>query len=442
MLNIGFILPSSDYLHDPFRGDPHTHLHILTVLESYFDKRVNLSLIDLRGLKKEFAIYHIPQCDVYLYSVYTLDYKEQLAIVDNLRGCYPKAKHIAGGPHVTVFREECLKTFDSIILGDGENSIIQAITDVMNLKLNKIYRQEIPIDINLYPHPSRKYLPKSIIARRGMMKLRNKKEYDNVLGTTVIFSRGCPYQCYFCAMPETRKYNSGIRHRNSGLIEEEIEYLKRDYNMEGINLLDEICFPLEREKAIAQLEAIGRAGIIWRGQCRVDGVTPELAKLARESGCMALGIGVESVSQQALDIINKKIDINKAKEIIHLLKRNDIETRIYLIIGLPGESDDIVQQTWSFIKETDPDLVILSLFTVRPGTEVYNNPKKFGIKFIDTDWQKAMHMFGRYEYEAPTLTFEYDEQTPWGKGFSKERIINNYVELQTKLRERNLSYIK
>src|SRR3989338_3082382 len=129
-MRIGFIFPSSEYLFDPFRGDPHTHFQLLTVLEDYFGDVVDLSLIDLRGIKKEFAQYHIPECDVYLHSVYTLDYNEQLSIISSLKQRYPDAKHIAGGPHVVAFQEESLKIFDSIIIGDGEQSIIRAIKDV------------------------------------------------------------------------------------------------------------------------------------------------------------------------------------------------------------------------------------------------------------------------------------------------------------------------
>jgi radical SAM superfamily enzyme YgiQ (UPF0313 family) len=441
MLSVGFIYPSSDYLYDPFRGDPHTHFQILTVLESHFGNQVTLSLIDLRGIKKEFAIYHIPECDVYLHSVYTLDYQEQLSVVDYLRKRFPKAKHIAGGPHAFFFQQECAKTFDSLIHGDGEESIIQATKDLMNLNLKKHYRQNGTIDINLYPYPGRRYLPESTISRPGLMTLRQKEGYDKLLSTTVIFSRGCPCNCSFCAMPEIKKFAPGIRYRHPKLIEEEIEYLKRDYGIEAISLLDEIGIPPNRNKAIPHLEAIGRTGIVWRAQSRVDGITPELAKLAREAGCITMCLGVESVSQKSLDIINKGADVKKAKESIYHLKENGIETRVYMIIGLPGEPGDIVEQTWAFIKETEPDLVYLSLLTVRPGTEIFNKPKKFGIKCINTDWTKTMHMYGRYEHEIPTLTFEYEENTPWGKGLSNERIVNNYMELQERIKQYGLGPI-
>jgi len=441
MLKIGFIFPSSEYLFDPFKGDPHTHFQIHTVLESHFGNEVELSLIDLRGIRKDFAIYHIPECDIYLHSVYTLDCDEQISIVNNLRGRYPKAKHIAGGPHATVFQKESLEHFDSLIIGAGEEKIKDAIEDYKKKSLKKIYEERSVIDIDKYPFPSRKFLPKSTIARKGLLTLKNKKGYDQMLGTTVIFSRGCPYDCYFCAMPQVKQYCPGVRYRKPELIEQEIEYLKCEYGLEGISLLDEIGVPPGREKAIKHLEALGRTGIVWRGQCRVDGITPEIANLLKDTGCVTMCLGVESAWQQSLDIINKKINIAKAKETIKLLEKNGIECRVYMIIGLPGEPENIVNITWDFIQETKPASVYLSILTVRPGTQLFNNPNKFGMKNINTDWSKTMHMYGRYKEEIPSLTFEYEDITPWGKGFKQDKIVNNYLELQARLHKAGLSHL-
>jgi len=438
MLKIGFIFPSSDYLHDPFRGDPHTHFQILTVLQKELGSSVKASLIDLRGIDKKFALYHIPECDIYLHSVYTLDFREQKSIVSALRGRYPSAKHIAGGPHAAVFQEECLKIFDSLIIGDGEDTVVKAARDVMS-SLKKKYAQEIPVDINLYPYPKRHFLPESAVARKGLLTLKDDRSLDELLTTTVIFSRGCPYNCYFCAMPALKKYSPGIRFKKPELVAEEIEYLKREYAIGGISLLDELSFPTAPGKALPYIEAIGRTGIKWKAQCRVDGVTPEIARALRAAGCVIMCLGIESVWQDSLDRINKKINIKKTMESIRLLKENGIETRVYMIMGLPGEPDDIVDRTWNFIKETSPDLVYMCLLTVRPGTRMYENPSEFGFKCVTTDWDRTMHLFGRYEDEKPTLTFEYDETTPWGKGMSAEKITANYVELQRRLVEAGLA---
>jgi anaerobic magnesium-protoporphyrin IX monomethyl ester cyclase len=437
-MDIGFIFPSCDYLYDPFRGDPHTHFQVLTVLEDNFGGSVNVSLIDLRGIEKKFALQHISAQDVYLHSVYTLDYHEQVALVEAIRERYPKALHIAGGPHANLYREECLDIFDTIILGDGEEVIQQVIKDIRASKLEKLYRQDVPVDINLYLPPRRNFLPIAAIAKPDMLRLKNNRAFDDLLGTTVIFSRGCPYHCHFCEM-QLSEFSRGIRYRNANFVEDEIEYLKKEYQIKGINVLDEISIPLSSKKAIEHLEAIGRTDIFWRGQCRVDGLTPDIVRLASESGCIQMSLGIESASQQSLDIINKKIQLDRAKETISLLKENGIETRTYFVMGLPGEPENIVDLTWSFIQETNPDMVFLSLFAVRPGTEVFNNPQKFGIKEVYEDWDHTMHLYGRFEEEEFNPTFEYESVTPWGKGMAKEQILDNFQTLLGRLKQNNLT---
>jgi radical SAM superfamily enzyme YgiQ (UPF0313 family) len=442
VLKIGFICPSSDYLYDPFRGDPHTHFQILTVLEEALGGQVEVFLIDMRGIKRDFAFSHLPECDVYLYSLYTLDYDELVSIAKWLRSRYPKSKHLTGGPHAATFQDESLSVFDALMIGDGEDTVVQAVTDILNgAGLQKIYVQHDPVDINRFPVPRRKYLPTSSIAREGLMAIKTKSGYEKMISTTAIFSRGCPYQCAFCSLPSRRKFSPGIRYRKPELIEEEIEYLKREYQIKGINMFDEIGIPPNERAAIPHLEALGRTGILWRAQMRADGVTPQIVKLARESGCLQLSMGVESVSQRSLDIVNKRIKVDRAKETIRLLKENKIESRIYLVSGMPGEPETIVDQTLDFLEETQPDSVVLSLFTVRPGTEIFHHPERYGIKKVRQDWRSTMHLHGRYEEETPTLTFEYEDETPWGKGFSKERIIGNFQELQAKINERGFGAV-
>ncbi|MBF0332920.1 MAG: radical SAM protein [Alphaproteobacteria bacterium] len=150
-------------------------------------------------------------------------------------------------------------------------------------------------------------------------------------------------------------------------------------------------------------------------------------------------MGVESVWQPSLDLIRKRIDLDQARRTIATLKEVGIEPRIYMILGLPGEPEDIVERTWSFVQETAPDLVILSLFTVRPGTEVFDDHERFGIAQVEKDWRKTMHMYGRYDDELPTLTFHYKPEGPLGKTLTNQQIIENYQELQRRLKEVGLS---
>ena len=436
-MQLSFITPPSEYLYNPFRGDQHCQMQLLTILEQNYGDRLGLSLIDLRGVKENYLPYHVPERDVYLHSVYTLDFNQQVKLVKDLKEAYPKAKHVAGGPHVNLFPEEALKHFDSIVLGDAEETINSIINDAFSGNLQRIYHQETPIDINNYPYAKRHFVPKSSTARKGMMTIKNNKEYEELLGTTVVFTRGCLYKCSFCAIPQIRSINPKMRARSPENIEAEIEYLKKEYGIQGISLHDEIGIPLDRKQAISRLEALARTGIIWRGQCRVDGITSEIAQLMRESGCIAMGLGIESASQQALDMINKKIDVERSKETIRILKEKGIAPRLYMIMGLPGEPENISEITWNFLQETKPDVVFMHLFTPRPGTEVYDSPDKFGIESVGEDWSKNNHLF--YAGDSPEATFKYKDITPWGRGRKSEQIVADYKEMLERIQEAGMS---
>ena len=115
--------------------------------------------------------------------------------------------------------------------------------------------------------------------------------------------------------------------------------------------------------------------------------------------------------------------------------------RFDFIMGLPGEPDDIVERTLALIDETEPNSVLLTYLCPLPGSELFKHPKRFGININTFDWQKYDVVAGRFtEGELPDIVFEYDEVTPWGKGMSKERIFQNYVQLQSILRERGLNF--
>ncbi len=435
MLQIASIMPSSGQNYKPFRNQPLVLLYLLTILEDKFGDRVNLSLIDLRGVDEDSRLFHIPENDVFLYSAATPDFTEVSAIAQSLRSIYPKAKHIAGGPHINIFPEECSRVFDSIVLGEGEESVVKVINDILALDLKPVYRQDGPINLDAYPYPSRKYLPRKAVVDTGLLG----GEHLNLPATTCLFSRGCPFDCYFCA---NRNLTFGpVRFRSPQLVEEEIEYLKGEYQIEALAIKDDNGIPVNQQVARPFLEAIGRTGIKWRGQSRANGVHPDMVKLAKEAGCTDIAVGIESASQEVLKITNKRIDLNKAKEYIRLLRKTGIGARLDFIIGLPGEPDDIVERTLAFIDETEPSSVLLSYLCPMPGSELFKHPERFGIKINTYDWRKYTTAAGRYtEDELPNFVFEYNEVTPWGKGTSQERIFQNYVQLQGILRERGLNF--
>lgn len=410
-MKANFVIPSWGYWEQPLRAQPLTALYLATILKT---EGHEVTMTDMRDGKKK-----LPKTDAHFYTVASPDFEEVKQIVNDNPGV-----HVAGGPHINIFPEESEKIFNAIALGRGEEAVKQMAKDIEVGDLFPVY--EMPAR-GVYPFPDRGFLPKEKIVTSLFKTV-------DLPSTTVLFSHGCPYSCTFCA-----NYDRGpIRRRSLDSISNEIDYLKREYGIRGLSLQDEICIPPKRQDAEDFLELMQTKGILWRGQTRA-GVDYETLERAQKSGCLELSFGLESVDQTVLDLSKKAMSVKMVKQTLKDTNRVGIKTRVYLLNGLPGEPDDIAEQTERFIEETTPDTVLLSTLQPYPGSEIYKYPEKFGIKYIDKDFSKYNHLRCRFEgsKDKPedVVPFEYEE----GKGLTRNQIMDNLVRLQKFLRDRGLN---
>ena len=187
-MQINFIIPSWHYFDDPFKLQPYWELYYATILREKLDSKSNISFTDLRGKSKsnenfENIINQIEENDFYLYWIMKSgDANEVYSIVKKLRQKYPKSKHIAGGTHIEMVKDECQQIFDSIIIGPGEENFHKAI-----LEGKQVYKDDyskIPFSNTIFP--DRSFLPKKSVINNQMFK-----QYGNYDATMVYFSRGC-----------------------------------------------------------------------------------------------------------------------------------------------------------------------------------------------------------------------------------------------------------
>jgi len=417
-MKTNFIIPSWSYWKEPTRAQPLTQLYLATILQ---EKGITTKITDLRGEHPD----KITKADIYFYTVASPDYVEVKGIVEKLRTKFPKAQHVAGGPHATLMTDECLSTFDSVVVGRGENALVKIVEDFPDL--SPVY--SIPVDYNTqaFPFPRREFIKSDRIVT-SLFKT------EDVPSTTVLFSHGCPFNCGFCA-----NYNRDrITRRSNEEISEEIEYLIKNYHIKGLSLQDEICIPMSYDKAKEWADNIGKYNLKWRGQIRA-GIDSRIIKLAKQSGCVELSFGLESVSPRVLKLMDKKIKIDDVVKTMKDCQENGIKTRLYLINGLPHEPKDIVARTKAFITEYKPDIVLLSSLQPYPGSDIFLYPEKYDIKFIDKHWENYNHLRCRFadsqDSLEDTVPFEYKE----GKGFTKQQIYDNLINLQTFLIDRRLN---
>lgn len=433
MRNVTVIVPSWKYWADPIKLQPLWELYYATVIADRVADVV-VDMIDLRSRDELDPLALIPESDVYFFWIMkSADAVEIEQLTDTLRHRNPSARFMAGGTHVDNHVERTAKVMDAVFVGSAEELIVHAFEDLATGRLMNVYRPLGKMPFTDYPHARRDFLPPERI-----VNYKHFQHHGSLVGTGAYFSRGCSFSCNFCTynVPDVFEYRTGPQ------IRAEIGYLKSTLGVEAVNLRDEVCVPVNPKLASEYLGAIGEEGIKWRGQTVALG-KEESVRLAADSGCLELALGIESAAgDHVLELINKPVKkLDTAKRYIEYCKKYGIKVKLCLIIGLPGEGADVAEKTIRFLDEVQPDYLAVSGFDPLPGSIFFRDRQKYGIKHIDDDLTKHSHLVFRYgDDEEVGLPFEYEEDAPWGKGLTRQQIIENLKIVQQYAREKQLNY--
>ncbi|MCC6733099.1 MAG: radical SAM protein, partial [Candidatus Omnitrophica bacterium] len=182
--------------------------------------------------------------------------------------------------------------------------------------------------------------------------------------------RGCPEKCVFCLAPRVAGRENRVRSV-SNIIGE----LEDCVNQHGIRnfLFRSDTFTLDPEWVIELCLGIERSGlrIKWSCNSRVDTLNGEMLRSMREAGCWLVSFGVESGSQEILDLMKKNITKEQVRAAVNLCKLEGILTSVYFVIGSPWESEATFQETVEFAKQIEPDFVEFFYAYPFEGTEMY-----------------------------------------------------------------------
>jgi len=190
--------------------------------------------------------------------------------------------------------------------------------------------------------------------------------------TTIVSSRGCPYQCVFCLWPRTM-YGRKFRARSPRNVVDEVEHVVNEYGVDEI-YFDDDCLTLDKKRLISICGDIKKRGIDvkWMCQARVDNVDQELLEQMKKAGCHYIKYGVESGSQRMLDAMKKGITLENARRAFKLTRKAGIKTQAFFLLGLPWETHGTIRETIEFAKELKPDSVQFAVVVPHPGTELYD----------------------------------------------------------------------
>lgn len=398
MNKIVLIIPPSLFLGDQKKNPSLGIMYIASYLEQ---NGFVVEMVDLRNISEIELLDHIPENELYGITATTPEYPVALIIANLLKERDSKCKIILGGLHGTTSHVD--NVFDSVIIGEGELSIVEALCDHKKNKLKRFYQTSLIKDINELPFPARDLLPEDSFINDTLCEWGNR-------ATSIIISRGCPFNCSFCSIESIWKRRT--RYRSPENVVKEIKELIENYSVKYLRFQDDTL--TANKKWIIQLcDIMTDLNIKWRANTRVDFTDMSVLEKMVKAGCYELDFGVEDVSQEVLDINNKRVALNEIYDAIKNTKEIGIKVRVFLMIGLPGQGHDVSKNIIKFIEKTNPEAVDLSTFIPMPGSDVYNNPGKYNIKLKNNfNLSDYVYTVGLYGDEADKdFVFEHDKLT-------------------------------
>ena len=304
-------------------------------------------------------------------------------------------KVVMGGMHPSALPDESLQYANAVIIGEAELVWEKLLYDFKQGNLQKIYKS------NKYPNLINMPLP-----RRDLLKLDRY-----IIFNTIQLFRGCPYNCSFCSV--TRFFGNTYRARPIDDVIREINILRGtklrskifafvDDNIVGLpEYTKELCRKLIPLK------------IWWGGQASIRVAEDvELVKLLAQSGCRALFIGFESVSQETLKEAHKSfVKVSKFVDAVKRLHDYGINVEGAFIFGFDSDDKSVFYRTVEFADKMGVDAAQFGILTPFPGTTLWEKLEREG-RILIKDWSK--YTIGKVVFKPKNMTpEELQEGTNW-----------------------------
>jgi len=403
---------------------PPLNLALLAALAPEYNYKIIDENIDEVDLESE----EVKEADLIGLTVMTAQAPRAYELADKFRKMGKTV--VMGGMHVSAMPEEAIRHCDAVVVGEAEEVWPKLLRDWERGKLKKIYKSKELPDLSGLPIP-----------RRELLKRKNY-----IVPNTLQVSRGCPFNCSFCAV--SRFFGKRYRFRPVKEVIKEIEKMietdKASYWRKIMakfwNKMDRNVFAFLDDNIFGQADyarklfkALIPLKILWGSQTSVNIAKPEneeLLELAAESGCKFLFVGFESVDQSSIDEAGKKV--NKPEmyaKAIELFHKYGIAILGAFVFGFDCEDKNIFKRTVDFAKHIRLDLAQFTVLTPLPGTRLMRKLKEEG-RIIEKNW--ARYDFGTPVFKPLRMSVEElikGEEWAWQEFYSWSSILRRLPPL-------------
>ncbi|MFC1885047.1 B12-binding domain-containing radical SAM protein, partial [Thermodesulfobacteriota bacterium] len=343
-------------------------------------------------------------CDLALIVGQTHHMANVYNIADRLRS--EGSKVILAGMHVSACPDEALSHADAVIIGEGEAVWRELLEDFLSGTLKERY---------FGPEVDLSYLP---WMRRDLF---NKKFYYP--GEIIETTRGCSVGCLFCGVQNF--FGSKFRVRPAKAIKEELmdlfgprppqpawkEWLSKHWHPDIPYFIEKRLLYVVDPNIVSEprharevLNVFKECDIRWYGHASFSLARDnDMIELMAESGCIALNIGLESLSQKNIDDMHKFP--NRTEEYADCIRRlheQGIGVMATFIVGFDSDGPEVFDRIVEFALENQIETVFTLILTPLPGTELLTKMASEN-RIFSHDWR---------DYDHGTVTFFPELMTP------------------------------
>ena len=311
------------------------------------------------------------------------------AMIPNISRAYEIADHyralgvpvVMGGPQVSYNVEETLRHADSVVIGEAEDTWQLCLEDFERGSLKPTYHSE-----------------KRPAFQEGAIPRWDLVDTAKVMALGVQASRGCPYACDFCLVPNL--FGKRQRYRRLENVVAEIKSLPK----KQITFVDD---NLTADKAYARtlMEELKPLGVSWACQASFDLIDhPDLIRHMAAAGCHSILFGIESVNPASIEEAHKRQNkIARYEEGIRLVHSMGIHVIASFIVGFDSDTLQAFDDIYNFCARNHISLIQLNILIAYPGTNLYERLKPMQrLNPIDPDLLNGIY---------PTLQFNNMSQT-------------------------------
>lgn len=344
-------------------------------------------------------------------AIFNPTYSYLKIISQILKEVFPKAVVIAGGGVPSNLMQEVFDNaacIDIISYGEGEIGISGFITSeneqkyleeskslITRKKLQEGFQCSFEFIENLDDIPP---LDFSLVEFEKYNSHSHSQVKKEVVAVPLMFSRGCPFNCCFCASHSI--HGKQVRYNSLERIKSDVKLFVEKYHVNTITVWDDNFF-------VDKARAIDLLGYFMELNLTVEFVNgfpvyrmdDDMAKWLKESGIDVVTLAIESGNPRVLkDIIHKPLKLEMVPKAISSLNKYGIYVKGLFVIGFPGETLEDIQVTMDFIHNSGMNWIDIFIATPLPGSELYDICKAGGY-LKNNDFDTSDYWSGNIETE-------------------------------------------